>query len=98
MTDLDLTEAVEAAAQALLRHQFPTAHGNWEDIAPLMKYKLREIVLPVVAAAAPLIAEQSGTECGRWAVVLLDVESPCIRPRGHEGDCHPEVHAGSGAP
>lgn len=69
MTDLDLTEAVEAAA----RTWFERGHAGrmdagrlnndgtpirWEQITDMDRHAYREIVLPIVHAAAPHIAEQ----------------------------------------
>jgi len=54
----ELTEAVEAGAQALLRYQFPDAVGGWEVVPPMTKHALREIVTPIIAAAAPFIEAQ----------------------------------------
>ena len=69
MTDLDLTEAVEAAARAWFergqagrmdagRLNDDGTHIRWEQIGPLDQHAYRELVLPIVHAAAPHIAEQ----------------------------------------
>lgn len=54
----ELTEAVEAGAQALLRYQFPDAVGEWDVVPTMTKHTLREIVTPIIAAAAPFIEAQ----------------------------------------
>lgn len=55
MSDIDLTEAVEAAA----RYQFGIDYGHldraWIDAHPIVRHKYLEAVLPMVTAAAPLI-------------------------------------------
>ena len=67
MTDLDLTEAVEAAARAWFERgqagRMDAGRLNddgtpirWEQITDQHAY--RELVLPIIHAAAPHIAEQ----------------------------------------
>ena len=69
MTDLDLTEAVEAAARAWFERgqkgRMDAGRLNddgtpirWEQIGRLDQHAYRELVLPIVHAAAPHIAEQ----------------------------------------
>ena len=69
MTDLDLTDAVEAAARAWFergqagrmdagRLNDDGTHIRWEQIGRLDQHAYRELVLPIVHAAAPHIAEQ----------------------------------------
>ena len=62
----DLTEAVEAAAHAAAEH--PAFVGKarpsdgmsmWDSLQPSVQHLLRELVLPLVAAAAPFIAAQA---------------------------------------
>lgn len=57
MTDLDLTEAVDAAAQALARQHYKGI-DVWCLIHPTKQHEWREKALPAVQAAAPLIAAQ----------------------------------------
>ena len=64
MSDLDLTEAVEAAAEAFALSRFPDAQPNdgmtaWESLRPEVRLLFREVVLPVVTAAAPFIVAQA---------------------------------------
>jgi len=70
VSDLDLTEAVEAAARAAADH--PAFTGNarpndgmtmWDSLRPEVQYLLRELVLPLVTAAAPFIEAQVGLVC-----------------------------------
>ena len=67
MTDrLDLTEAVEAAAQAHLAASAAGRAGvGWADLNPWQQYGLREHMLPIVAASAPLIAQQVAEQIAR---------------------------------
>ena len=69
MTDLDLTDAVEAAARAWFergqagrmdagRFNDDGTHIRWEQISPRDQHAYRELVSPIVHAAAPHIAEQ----------------------------------------
>ena len=63
MSDLDLTEAVEAAAEAFALARFPDARPNdgmtcWESLRPEVRALYRELVLSAVVAAAPFIAAQ----------------------------------------
>ena len=69
MTDLDLTDAVEAAARAWFergqagrmdagRLNDDGTHIRWEQIGPLDRHAYRELVSPIVHAAAPHIAKQ----------------------------------------
>lgn len=56
-TDLDLTDAVEAAAAAQWTQRVPSI--PWEKVVatnPALAHGLREQVLPIVTAAAPIIA------------------------------------------
>lgn len=56
-TDLDLTDAVEAAAAAQWTQRVPSI--PWERVVatnPVLAHGLREQVLPIVTAAAPIIA------------------------------------------
>lgn len=63
---LDLTDAVEAAAQAhyeIERRDVPPfveepVGPEWADVPAAQKHPWREYALPFVAAAAPLIAQQ----------------------------------------
>lgn len=69
MTDLDLTEAVEAAARAWFdrgqKGRMDAGRFNddgtpirWEQITDMDRHAYRELVLPIVHAAAPHIAKQ----------------------------------------
>ena len=69
MTDLDLTDAVEAAARAWFergqagrmdagRLNADGTHIRWDQITDMDRHAYRELVLPIVHAAAPRIAEQ----------------------------------------
>ena len=49
----DLTAAVDAAARIVIREAYPL-HG-WGDLTPSQQHRCRELVLPIVDAAAPLI-------------------------------------------
>jgi len=53
VSDLDLTEAVQAAAQALAAERYP--QRDWESIPVVVRFNLAEAVTPIVAAAAPVI-------------------------------------------
>ena len=65
MSELDLTEAVEAAARALYEATraeiladnptIPSGGVPWEQAPHLVQHEWREGMLPVVAAAAPVI-------------------------------------------
>jgi hypothetical protein len=55
-TGLDLTEAVEAAAKSCYYEQ--AAAPDWNEAAPLVKLGYRQLVLPYVTAAAPIIERQ----------------------------------------
>lgn len=70
MTDLDLTEAVEAAARAWFERgqagRMDAGRLNndgtpirWEQITDMDRHAFREIVLPIVAAAVPFIVAQA---------------------------------------
>jgi hypothetical protein len=62
MSNLDLTEAVDAAARAASftrRALIPTA---WDDLSERVKLGWREDVLPLITAAAPFIAAQAWDE------------------------------------
>lgn len=52
MSGIDLTEAVDAAAQRL-------AAAAWDDLNVMEKHAMRETVTPLVAAAAPMIVTQA---------------------------------------
>lgn len=57
-TDLDLTDAVEAAARHHWEHRNP-ALAPWDDVVtanPGLAHAIREQFLPAVTAAAPVIA------------------------------------------
>lgn len=57
MSNLDLTEAVEAAA----RGSYTDAPGDgpaWDDLPPMYRHQVAEIALSFVAHAAPLIEAQ----------------------------------------
>lgn len=59
MSDLDLTEAVEAAARAW--YEAKAAHFGlraWEDLDPLAQHAWREDAITAATAAAPLIEAQ----------------------------------------
>jgi hypothetical protein len=63
VSDLDLTEAVEAASEAFALARFPDARPNdgmtcWESLRPEVRALYRELVLSAVVAAAPFIAAQ----------------------------------------
>jgi hypothetical protein len=51
MSDLDLTAAVDAAAEAWLQQSFP----DWQGASPYTQNALRKIMLPPIATAAPFI-------------------------------------------
>lgn len=55
MADLDLTEAVDAAARRLAA----VHHASWNDLPVMDQHTMREVVTPLVAAAAPVIAAQA---------------------------------------
>jgi len=64
MSDLDLTEAVEAAAEAFALARCPKSHPDygialWGSMPIETRHLIRELVLPVVAAAAPFIVAQA---------------------------------------
>lgn len=79
MSDYDLTEAVEAAARAAADHPAFTggAHPNdgmmmWDSLRPEVQHLLRELVLPLVAAAVPFIVEaEVADECAHTALSLI---------------------------
>jgi hypothetical protein len=54
--DIDLTEAVEAAAIAVARRDLGI--GVWDRLSPSRKHQLFEAVTPLVVAAAPHIVLQ----------------------------------------
>lgn len=51
---LNLTEAVEAAAKAVAKE----THVDWDNASDVFKLEIREVVLPLVKAAAPFIVAQ----------------------------------------
>ena len=55
MTDLDLTEAVEAAAKTA----YERGGSRWDEQGGSIKHAWREAHLDVVAAVAPIIAAQA---------------------------------------
>lgn len=55
MSDIDLTEAVDAAARVAWREDGEKSHGQWEAQTRMTRHVMREFITPVVAAAAPLI-------------------------------------------
>lgn len=57
MADLDLTEAVAAAARGWFESA-PDAPSH-DDMPAMVKHRARETVLPGIVAAAPLIAAQA---------------------------------------
>jgi hypothetical protein len=59
VSDLDLTEAVDAAARAHMAAQYARRGVDWDDLPALDKHAFREFVTPLVSAAAPFIAEQA---------------------------------------
>lgn len=60
MADLDLTEAVEAAARA---YAVSGPHGIvWDELTPLHQHGYRSAVAPIVEAAAPVISAQARRE------------------------------------
>lgn len=77
MTDLDLTEALEAAAKTA----YERGGSSWDEQGGSIKHAWREAYLDVVAAVAPIIAAQAvanthtcGTGClcgGRCAEVEI---------------------------
>jgi hypothetical protein len=77
MSDYDLTEAVEAAADAFALSRFPDARPNdgmtaWESMRPEVRALYRELVLPAVAAAAPfIVAQVEADECAHTALSLI---------------------------
>jgi len=69
VSDLDLTEAVEAAARAASEHSAFVGNARpndgmtmWDSLRPEVQHLLRELVLPLVAAAAPFVAAQSASD------------------------------------
>lgn len=77
MTAIDLTEAVEAAARALCE-EHAVAPTPWGDLDAAIKRDAREYVLPVVAAAAPVIEAAVRTQ---------------VAAELHEGGHHHAAHA-----
>lgn len=58
MSTIDLTEAVDAAAAAMLYALHPSMTGTWGEVPPFYKHEWRERALPAITAAAPLIEAQ----------------------------------------
>ena len=56
MSALDLTEAVEAAARMMSERQ--NGPGSWDGLDGYARYMWSDGVLPVIAAAAPIVAAQ----------------------------------------
>lgn len=73
MSNLDLTEAVDAAARALYELHHPSddecPHVPWEDTHRL---GWREDVLPLITAAAPFIAAQAAEAERAWWVSTIE--------------------------
>lgn len=68
MSDLDLTEAVEAAA----RGSYEAAPGEgpaWESLPAIYRHEVRDIALGFVTHAAPLIEAQVRAQ------IVADIES-----------------------
>lgn len=65
MSTLDLTEAVEAAASDRYTAQFPHAGTDWAHLPAMNKHLAREVMLPIVTAAAPLIEAQVREQVAR---------------------------------
>lgn len=63
----DLTDAVEAAARDLFHRSNPAR--EWTHAADIVRFRYREAVLPIVAAAAPAIeaAVRAHTDAQRGA-------------------------------
>jgi len=62
--DLDLTAALDAAGKAMYAANIAACncggqHPVWSDLTPVVQHRFREYVLPVVAAAAPVLAAQA---------------------------------------
>jgi hypothetical protein len=56
MSDIDLTEAIEAAARGWFESA-PFA-PPWDGMGPMVKHRAMETMLPGITAAAPLIEAQ----------------------------------------
>ena len=81
---IDLTEAVEAAARAAAEHRAFVGNARpndgmsmWDSLQPDVQHLLRELVLPLVTAAAPLIATSKDTMIERLRAELFP-GTPCI--------------------
>ena len=59
MSDVDLTEAVEAAARAHMAIQYARQPVTWDDLPPMDKHAFREFVTPLVTAALATRSEGS---------------------------------------
>jgi len=69
---IDLTEAVDAAAQAWVKQlniMVPNPRMEWAEMDAISQHKIKEDVLPIVTAVASVlldqIARENGTE-SRW--------------------------------
>jgi hypothetical protein len=51
VSDIDLTEAVEAAARAHMAIQYARQPVTWDDLPAMDKHAFREFVTPLIAAA-----------------------------------------------
>lgn len=58
MSDLDLTEALDAAARAQYERQYPNTALPWDVMPAMNRHVAREMFLPPIAAAAPIIEAQ----------------------------------------
>jgi hypothetical protein len=56
LNDIDLTEAVDAAAKAYVKHHWNHVKENQPDAITMLS--IREALLPVISAAAPYILAQ----------------------------------------
>lgn len=62
MSGIDLSAAVEAAGRARFEGQFPHAQAGWDSMPPINRHAWREVALPLIAAAAPLIEDAVRTQ------------------------------------
>ena len=92
MSDIDLTEAIEAAAQAhLAATAVGTAGVGWADLNPWQQHSIREYVLPMVSAAAPLIEAQVREQVAR------EIEQLAGTRRRHSGGTGQAYDSGNSA-
>jgi len=91
MSDIDLTEAVDAAARAWFdhaqarrtddgRHRPDGQPWTWDDQHAGDQFMMREIVLPIVAAAVPAVETQVRER------IAVRVEAVAYRHESSSGD------------